>query len=92
MGNHHIQDDEAQQVLPDHIENQGAEDAINAKQNDFEPNQEYQGAPQQVQGARKDHKNRGAQIEVEDVLEGYKSDEKSESDKEEPELRKEDRE
>ena len=58
------EDHEAQQVLPDQIENQGAEDAINAKQNDFEPNQEYQGAPQEdqgaphkVQGARKYHEN-----------------------------------
>ena len=50
-------DDEAQQFLPDHIKNQGAEDAISAKQNDFEPNQEDQGAPQQVQGAQKYHKS-----------------------------------
>ena len=27
-----------QQVLPDQIKNQGSEDAINANQNDFEPN------------------------------------------------------
>ena len=58
------EDDEAQQVLPDQIENQGAEDAINAKQNDFELNTKDQGAPQQdqrvpqqVQGAGKDHGN-----------------------------------
>ena len=82
--------DEAQQVLPYQIKNQGAKDAINANQNDFEPNQEYQGAPQQVQGARKYHKNRGARIEVKDVLEGEKSDDKSDSDEEEPESRKED--
>ena len=64
-------DGEAQQVLHDHIKNQGSEDAINTKQNDFGPNledqgapQEYQGEPQkvqgdpqQVQGAQKDHGN-----------------------------------
>ena len=49
--------DKAQQFLPDHIKYQGAEDVINAKQNDFGLNQEDQGAPRQVQGARKDHKN-----------------------------------
>ena len=75
-------DDEAQQVLPDQIKNQGAEDAINAKQNDFEPNQEDQGAPQQVQGAQKYHENLGARIEVEDVLEGEKLDNESDSNEE----------
>ena len=44
-------DDKAQQVLPNHIENQGAEDMINAKQKYFEQNQEYQGEPYKVQGA-----------------------------------------
>ena len=63
---------------------------INANQNDFEPNKEDQGAPQQVQGARKDHKNRGARVEVKDVLKGEKSEDKSDSNKEEPELQKED--
>ena len=81
---------EAQQVLPDQIKNQGAEDTINAKQNDFERNQEDQGAPQKVQGSRKDHGNRRAQIEVKDVLEGEKSDNGSDINKEEPESRKED--
>ena len=84
-------DDEAQQVLPDQIKNQGLEDAINANQNDFEPNQEDQGAPQKIQGARKYHKNRGARIEVEDIIEEDKPDNESDSDEEEPDLRKEDR-
>ena len=59
-------DDEAQQVPPDQIKNQGAEDTINANQNDFEPNQEDQGAPKQIQGAQKDHKNqeRGSRLKM----------------------------
>ena len=46
------EDEEAQQFLPDNIKNQVVEDGMKAKQNDFEPNQEYQ----QVQGLQKDHK------------------------------------
>ena len=59
-------DDGAQQFLPDHIKNQGAEDAISAKQNDFDPNQEDRGAPQQVQGAQKYHKidERGSRLKM----------------------------
>ena len=78
------EDKEAQQVLPDQIKNQGAEDVINANQNYFEPNQEDQGAPQQVQGARKDHENWGARTDVKDVLKEDKSDNELDSDKEEP--------
>ena len=90
--NEEIENDEneAQQVLPDHIKNQGAEDTINAKQNDFEPNQEYQGEPQKVQGAQKDHENWGVRIKVEDVLEGEKLDDELDSEEEEPESQKED--
>ena len=50
-------DDKAQQVIPDHIKHQGAEDTLNANQNDFEPKQEDKGAPQQLQGLQKDHEN-----------------------------------
>ena len=67
-------EDEAQHVVPDHIKNQGVEDAINSNQNDFKQNQEYQGAPNQIQGAQKDNENGGARIKVKDVLEGDKSD------------------
>ena len=38
---------------------------------------------------RKDHVNRGARVEFEDIIEGGESDDKSDSNKEEPELRKE---
>ena len=72
------EDDKAQQVLPDQIENQGAEDTINAKQNYFKPNPKYQEAPQEdqgalkkVHGARKNHGNRGARIEVVYPTQGY---------------------
>ena len=51
------EDDETQQVPPDKIKNQGAEEAINAKQNYFETNPEYQGSLKQVHGARRDHGN-----------------------------------
>ena len=85
-------ENEAQQVLPDQIKNQEAEYAINANQSDFEPNQEDQGATQKIQGAQKYHEKRGARIEVKDVLEEGKSDDESDSDEEEPDLRKEDRE
>ena len=57
-------DDKAQEVIPDHIKHQGAEDTLNANQNDFEPKQEDKGAPQQLQGLQKDHENRGAWINV----------------------------
>ena len=79
-------DNEAKQVLPDKINNQGAEDVINAKQNDFEPKQEDQGTPQKVQGKQKDHESRGAQIKVEDILQVEKSDNESYRYKEEPDL------
>ena len=81
-------DDGAQQFLPDHIKNQGAEDAISAEQNHFDPNQEDQGAPQQVQGAQKYHKNWWARIKVDYVLEGAKLEDESDSNKKEPESRK----
>ena len=84
-------DNKAQQVIPDQIKNQGAEDAINANKNDFESNQEDQGAPQKIQGAQKDHGNWGAWIKVKDVLEGKLNNE-LDSDEEETESRKEDRE
>ena len=53
---------------------------------------EDQGAPQQVQGARKYHRNQGEWIEVEYVLKGGESSNKLDSNEGEPEPRKKDRE